>query len=135
MDTHLQLHAVERQALAISSDGYIRLRLANLNALPFMHMFSENDINFLQELKVQTVPARTAGFSEWQSDTIPAISLGWGWFIHNQSERMLLAPDAVRSNVMLIDTFGYDLGQLKTSSLFCTWLSAFEWQDAVSMAL
>jgi hypothetical protein len=119
----------------MAPDGYVRLRLENLNTLSFSHLFSQNDSDFLQALRAQTIPASAAGFSEWTSNTNPVISLGWGWFIHNQSNRMLLAPDGVRSNVMLVDACGYDLGPFKTSSLFCMWLSAFEWQDAVSTAL
>lgn len=119
----------------MSPDGYIRLPLASLNALSFVHLFSDSDADFLQELKEQTVPARAAGFSEWKSDTNPTISLGWGWFIHSESERILLAPDGVRSNVMLIDAHGYDLGPIQTSNLFCSWLDAFEWQGTVTMAL
>ncbi|RJG07419.1 DUF4902 domain-containing protein [Noviherbaspirillum cavernae] len=119
----------------MSPDGYIRLPLASLNALSFVHLFSEGDDDFLQELRAQTVPACSAGFSEWKSDTSPPISLGWGWFIHSQSHRMLLAPDGIRSNVMLIDAHGYDLGPGKTSNLFCMWLNAFDWQGVVSMAL
>lgn len=84
---------------------------------------------------MQTIPAQSAGFSEWKTDTIPAISLSWGWFIDNRSSRLLLAPDGVRSNVMLVDALGYDLGPIRTSSLFCTWLSAFDWQRPVSIAL
>lgn len=135
MDTHSQPLPVERHAPSISPDGYIRLRLASLNDLSFVHLYSESDSDFLQELKGQTVPARDAGFSEWKSETNPAISLGWSWFIHSQSERMLLAPEAIRSNVMLIDAYGYDLGPIQTSNLFSTWLNAFEWQGVVSMAL
>lgn len=135
MDTHQKTLAIERHVPSFSPDGYIRVRLASLNALSFVHLYSESDTDFLHELKTQTVPARDAGFSEWKSDTHPAISLGWGWFIHSQSERMLLAPDGIRSNVMLIDASGYDLGPIQTSKLFCTWLSDFEWQGEVSMAL
>lgn len=119
----------------MSPDGYIRLPLASLNALSFVHLYSESDEAFLEELKAQTIPARSAGFSEWKSTTAPAISLGWGWFIHSQREHMMLAPDGVRSNVMLIDAHGYDLGPIKTSNLFCTWLSTFEWQHIVGMAV
>lgn len=135
METYLQIRPVGQRVPELSPDGYIRLPLASLNSLPFVHLFSESDPEFLQELKAQTIPARSAGFSEWKSDTKPAISIGWGWFIHNQSEQVMLAPDGVRSNVMLIDTHGYDLGPAKTSYLFCTWLSAFEWQEIVGMSL
>lgn len=135
MCTYLQSRSIEQRAPALSPDGYIRLPLASLNALLFVHLFSESDDDFLDELRAQTIPARAAGFCEWKSNTDPAISLGWGWFIHNKSERLMLAPDGVRSNVMLIDAHGYDLGPVKTSDLFCTWLNAFEWQGVVSMAL
>ena len=119
----------------MAPDGYVRLRLEDLSAVSFFHLFSESDSDFLQELRTLTIPASAAGFSEWTSNTNPVISLGWGWFIHNQSNQVLLAPDGVRSNVMLVDASGYDLGPLKTSSLFCMWLSAFEWKEIVSTAL
>lgn len=119
----------------ISPDGYIRLRLSSLDTLPFVHLFSESDDGFLAELRSQTVPARCAGFSEWASETIPPVSIGWGWFIHCDSERIMLAPDGVRSNVMLVDMHGYDLGMEKTSRLFGAWLNAFEWQPVVSSVL
>jgi hypothetical protein len=120
---------------AISPDGYIRLSLASLCTAPLLHLFSTVDHHFLEELQEQTVPARSAGFCEWKSATAPEISMGWGWFIHDELERLFLAPDAVRSNVMLIDALGYDLGAAKTSNLFCTWLNIFEWQETVNNAL
>ena len=135
MNIHSQLQSNRPLAPSVSPDGYIRLRLASLDALSFIHLYSESDSGFLKELPSQTVRVRCAGFSEWVSDSNPTISIGWGWFIHNDSERMLLAPDGVRSNVMLIDMHGYDLGPQKTASLFGTWLNAFEWQPAVNMAL
>jgi hypothetical protein len=106
-----------------------------LSNLPFTHLASEIDPDFLDELKTQTVAAQAAGFSEWISGTTPTISLGWGWFIHNRSRRLLLAPDAIRSNVMLIDIHGYDLGTTTTSHLFRTWLAAYDWQNPVASAL
>jgi hypothetical protein len=128
IDTPTQTHKV-------SPDGYIRISLASMCTVPFLHLFSEFDYDFLEELLGQTVPAHSAGFSEWRSATFPAISVGWGWFIHSRSHRLCVAPDGVRSNVMLIDALGYDLGAAKTSNLFSTWLNDFEWQHTVSEAL
>jgi len=119
----------------MSPDGYIRVPLASLNAMSFIHLFSQSDDDFLRELRAQTVPACSAGFSEWKSETEPPISLGWGWFVHSQSRHLLLAPDGIRSNVMLIDTCGYDLGVMKTSHLFGMWLNDFDWQGTVGMSL
>ncbi len=121
----------ERRAPILSPDGYIRLQFACLAGLHLVHLYSDSDPDFLQELKAQTVSARIAGFCEWQSKTEPAVSLGWGWFIHSQSDRMMLAPDPVRSNVMLIDAQGYDLGQRQTANLFYAWLGEFEWRSTV----
>jgi hypothetical protein len=135
VDIYLHHRTAEQRVPGLSPDGYIRLPLASLKTLRFVHLFSESDEDFLEELKTQAIPARLAGFSEWKSDTSPAISIGWGWFIHSQSQGMMLAPDGVRSNVMLIDAQGYDLGPMKTSNLFRTWLAAFEWQCVVGMGL
>jgi len=120
---------------SLSHDGYIRMRLAHLNTLSFVHLYSESDAGFLYELHNQTVPARAAGFSEWTSDSTPAVSIGWAWFIDQASDRMLLAPEDVRSNLMLIDLHGYDLGPRMTATLLFAWLSGFDWQSEVSAAV
>ena len=135
MNIYLNSGPIGNRVPVLSPDGYIRLSLTSLNELSFTHLFSEHDDAFLNELREKTVPARLAGFSEWRSDTDPSVSLGWGWFIHDQSDLMMLAPDGVRSNVMLLDAQGYDLGPMRTSDLFCTWLNIFPWQDVVNMAL
>jgi len=135
LNNTLEDRASRTQPPAISSDGYIRLHLDHLSALRFVHLASDRDASFLAELHAKTVPARTAGFCEWVSETTPAVSVGWGWFIHNPSNRLLLAPDAIRSNVMLTDIHGYDLGPIVTSNLFGTWLTVYNWQEAVSVAL
>jgi hypothetical protein len=119
----------------MSPDGYIRLPLGSLVSLPFVHLFSHTDTGFMEDLRDTSVAVSAAGYSEWKSETRPDISLGWGWFVQAQSGQMLLAPDGVRSNLMLIDTTGYDLGPLRTSSLLHTWLQAFEWQGTVKNAL
>lgn len=118
-----------------SLDGYIRISIKNLNALPFVHLFSEADAHFQHELLDQLIPAKKAGFCECRSDTVPAISLGWGWYLHSQSNRLLVAPEEVRSNVMLIDQHGYDIGAPMTSGLLSAWLTVFDWQAWVRTTL
>lgn len=123
------------QPLATSADGYIRLPLSRVSTMRFEHLGSNANAEFLAELKEHALPASNAGFSEWASDTTPAVSLGWGWYIHDTSNRVLLAPDPVRSNVMLTDLRGYDLGPVATAHLFNAWLAGYDWQDNVSTAL
>ena len=132
---HRTASVFAEQFLATAADGYIRLPLSRLSAMRFEHLGSDVDAEFLAELKEQALPASNAGFSEWASNTTPAVSLGWGWYIHDTLNRMLLAPDPVRSNVMLTDLRGYDLGPVATSHLFSAWLAGYDWQDNVSTAL
>ena len=119
----------------VSTDGYIRLPFNRFIELNFVHVGSDCDAALLAELNSLTVPALAAGFSEWISNTTPTISVGWGWFLHSRFRRVQLALDIVRSNVMLIDAHGYDLGATVTSRLFGTWLEDHNWQDDVSAVL
>jgi hypothetical protein len=130
-----QLQSPRLRTPSLSPDGYIRLSIASLGSVPLQHLYSAVDGNFLEELHEQTVPARSAGFCEWQSATAPEISIGWGWFVHDRTDRLLLAPDGVRSNIMLIDAVGYDLDNVKSAHLFYTWLSMFDWTDTVNDAI
>lgn len=96
--------------------------------MPFLHLGSENDPDFCEELQAQAIPSRLAGFSECRSDTTPAISLGWGWYVHGGTNSLMLAPEPVRSNVMLIDKYGYDLGNVATAGVLSAWFALFDWQ-------
>ncbi|WP_176442424.1 DUF4902 domain-containing protein [Noviherbaspirillum humi] len=135
MNKSIEGSAQTRQAdfplLSHSFDGYIRLSLSHFHLLPFIHLYSSEDADFLDELHRLAIPAASAGYSEWVSDTSPPVSIAWGWFIHGPTGQMLLAPDGVRSNVMLVDRQGYDLGPERTANLFGVWLGIFSWQSEV----
>jgi hypothetical protein len=119
----------------VCHDGYIRLSLQALSEMPLMHLASDFDPCILSDLKLQTVPAQEAGYSEWSSLGTPTISIGWSWFVHDQTRRLLPAPETIRSNVMLVDTHGYDLGKVASSHLFNTWLNLYDWQQTVADAI
>jgi Domain of unknown function (DUF4902) len=122
------LHSYAPLVLQISRDGYIRIAFSDLASLSFLHLGSEHDPNFCEELQAQAIPSRIAGFSECRSDTTPAISLGWGWYVHNAANCLMLAPEPVRSNVMLVDKYGYDLGNVATAGVLSAWFALFDWQ-------
>jgi Domain of unknown function (DUF4902) len=122
------LHSYAPLVLKISRDGYIRIAFSDLTSLPFLHLCSEHDPDFCEELQAKAIPSRIAGFSECRSDTTPAISLGWGWYVHDAANCLMLAPEPVRSNVMLIDKYGYDLGNVATAGVLSAWFALFDWQ-------
>ncbi len=131
MEIILQSRSPQTPILVISPDGYVRLSIEQLSLLPFFHLTSFFDSDFQEELQAQAIFCKVAGFSECRSDTTPAVSVGWGWYVHSQSDSLLLAPDAVRSNVMLIDKYGYDLGNIITAGMLNSWLELINWQSCV----
>ena len=126
---------MQNSALKISPDGYIRLSFPSFSLLPFVHVFTERDANLQYELLEQTIFAELAGFSECISTTTPSISFGWAWYVQSESNSLQLAPEPVRSNVMIVDMQGYDVGVATTSELILQWLQYCDWQAMVKLAL
>jgi len=123
------------EPIARCRDGYIRLSLKRLAMLHLVHVTSVCDNVLLAELIADAIPARLAGYTEWTSETPPFVSLGWDWYGGEISRRCLLITNDVRSNIMLLDGRGYDLGMHRTSHFIASWLAALDWQDAVLSAL
>ena len=127
-------------ALTPSADSYIRLQLPALACESFVHKFSYADESFLEELNDQALGVSDAGFTEWQSECLngngAVISLGFAWFRPaGNSPQLFVAEDPVRSNVMLLDAKGYDLGPQATANLLRSWLTQFPWQSEVAKTL
>lgn len=135
MDNPLFVAQSEPGVYAATPDGYVRMRLAELQPIRFEHLFSYRDPALLAELLALGMPARLAGFTEWTSVSTPAVSLAWGWYVASRSRAVLLAPDGVRSNLMLIDARGYDLGPKRTSELLHAWLHSLPWRSDVAVAI
>jgi hypothetical protein len=62
-------------ALHICQDGYIRLTESELSCIPITHLYSGlHDTTHTLDDTPSLI-----GFTEWQSETIPPISIGWDW--------------------------------------------------------
>jgi phasin family protein len=122
------------EAIVTSCDGYIRMSLKRLALLQFVHVASACDQTLLPELLLaDAVPAGAAGYTEWTSKTAPFVSLGWDWYCDDVFRHCLLINE-VRSNIMLVDSQGYDLGTRRSAHFIASWLGALEWQAAVLAA-
>ncbi|WP_424192122.1 DUF4902 domain-containing protein [Ampullimonas aquatilis] len=121
--------------LTLSPDGYIRLTFDRFQHLELEHVCSSIDSEVGSLLTENAIPFANSGFTEWQSHTTPVISLGWDWYEDATNHKMLVAPSTIRSNVMLRDKNGYDLGPAMTSMLLHTWLSSFDWQHTLTQQL
>jgi hypothetical protein len=121
--------------MVLSKDGYIRLPLKQLLRLKFAPIISAPDKNILAELAADGQAAAEAGYTEWITQTDPCISVGWDWYRDKSTQRVLFAGNDVRSNVMLVDTRGRDLGMHLTAVLMSAWLTTFNWQETIEPSL
>ncbi len=120
--------------LAVSNDGYMRLTLSAFRALALRHLFSalDEDPHASAHHATGASIASIFGFTEWVSDTTPAVSLGWDWRINTSGRRPRYVRDGeVRSNLMLIEPGLGDLGDVATSATLCAAVDALAWDTEI----
>jgi len=117
--------------LTVSADGYLRMTLTRFRSITLRHLLSELDDDDapLGCEAAGAIAASIVGFTEWVSDTTPALSLGWDWRLDTggRDARYIRAGE-VRSNVMLCEPGIGDLGDVATSATLCAAVDALAWQ-------
>ncbi len=126
--------AGDQLPLTVSADGYVRLTLPAFRAIPLSHLLSELDLD--ADLPPSTASgaclASIVGYTEWASQTIPALSVGWDWRLATTAGRVRYEREGeVRSNVMLLDARRRDLGGVATGMLLCAAVDVLDWERAV----
>jgi Domain of unknown function (DUF4902) len=124
----------DRVPLAVSPDGYVRLTTTAFRAIPLSHLLSEldADVGLPPSTASGATLASIVGYTEWSSQTTPALSLGWDWRIATAAGQVRYQRDGeVRSNIMLVDARRRDLGALATGVLLCVAIDMLEWERAV----
>ena len=127
--------ALER--IQVSRDGYIRLQPTTFRHISLVHLISGLDEE--PEPGPLTGGAQQSaivGYTEWVSLESPVITIGWDWQLsarHGSSVCTRLAE--VRSNVMLLDMEGCDLGPLRSSEILGETVDGREWSEEVLRAI
>jgi hypothetical protein len=118
----------------LCADGYMRCTVPELHALNLIHLHTavdEDDID-LPDRTHGSIPALVHGYTEWINDTQPTVSLGWDWCLEWQDGRascqLLNTP---RTNLMIINEQGHDLGDRHTLQLLADYIRQFDWSAAV----
>lgn len=120
----------------ISDDGYIRLTHKSFMELRFIHFHSGADEDCRLVELVGLKPSSITGYTEWISETQPVVTVGWDWNITALNGRVEFSTiDHPRSNLMVTDDCGNDLGDLATEEFLQSWIEALDWQPSVRMAL
>jgi hypothetical protein len=109
----------------------------DLRSLELSHLDSKVDDSDVGEETSAPLNARLAdwanisGYTEWKSLSKPAISLGWDWVGALPSGVLEVLPSSLRTNLMLIDEDGSDLGASATGHRLEAWLHGLAWQPIV----
>ncbi|MFZ5554137.1 MAG: DUF4902 domain-containing protein [Bacteroidota bacterium] len=122
--------------ITLSPDGYVRLQPEYFVRVKLTHLHSRVDGDRPPVLTEGATPSPITGYTEWISETRPAITIGWDWQMTARDGQIQLIPlDYPRSNLMLIDEHGNDLGYSATEALLRSWVKSFEWQPSMHKAL
>ncbi len=134
MSHHIEASANSQiyHPIILSQDGYVRMLLETLEAIPLVHLVSglDDDTPILPQEGASLTPI--SGYTEWLSVTTPVITLGWDWQMDiSQGCPQLVRMDAPRSNIMLVDVMQRDLGVTKTLDLLETVVDKIDWREVV----
>lgn len=114
---------------AISEDGHIRLRLAELRAVRLLHLISGLDEDIPELDSGGALPTTISGYTEWVSNTTPVISIGWDWQMADSTQPCRIGEP--RSNLILQDVHYRDVDYFKTALLLQDFVDALDWQRIV----
>lgn len=117
--------------ITLSADGHVRLTLATLLDLRLIHLISGLDDENLPAPRQGATLSTISGYTEWVTQTKPVVTIGWDWSLDTLRGQELVREGEPRSNVMLLDCHGRDLGAEKTSLLLEAAVDSFQWQDVV----
>ncbi len=121
--------------MKIDNDGYIRLCLGDLQSVELVHLLSGLDEADCVD-PACTDRAEIHGYTEWISASEPVVSVGWDWRVDTWARPVSVVFDASpRSNIMLLDGDGEDMGPEETARSLAVHLRALPWQPVVLAAI
>jgi hypothetical protein len=117
---------------ASSCDGYVRLAFANLRHIEFIHLISGLDEISSVCTSDGAISTEIRGYTEWIGTSSPSVTIGWDWQMDGEHNHILLRKlSAARSNIMLLDGEGKDLGQARTELMLDLLLETMDWSREV----
>ena len=119
-------------------DSYVRLTETALQRVVLVHLQSgldsNEDRNELRAFEAGSLLPSIAGYTEWISEEARAVSVGWDWVVSSSGEPTL-SPHSVRTNTMLVDEQGIDLGHQATTEAVIRAIHRLPWPPAVLLAV
>ena len=118
--------------LSVSVDGYMRLSFAKLQTISLVHLISSLDENSPTISHTGAMPTEIMGYTEWVSTSTPTITIGWDWQMDADHNHILLRRiSEPRSNIMLQDSTGMNVGPTKTIFMLEVLVDVMDWPNEV----
>lgn len=112
---------------SISADGFIRLNENQLMNYPLQHL-----ISIVESTQIEDSQILYYGFTEWVTSLTPALSTGWDWeFIEHNGITSIKRIGLPRSNIMLVDVSGTDIGFEVTETLIEKKIDTLFWEQFI----
>lgn len=113
--------------LSVSTDGFIRMNEDQLMNYPLQHLIST-----IESTQIEDSQILYCGFTEWATSRTPALSTGWDWeFIEQNGITSLKRIGLPRSNIMIIDVSGTDIGFDITETLIEKKIDTLFWEQFI----
>jgi Domain of unknown function (DUF4902) len=117
---------------AVSQDGYVRCTHQQLLTAGLIHRISGLDEDPQQAPPDTVLSSGITGYTEWIDGASAVVTVGWDWKMSGAGSGVSLTRTSEpRSNVMLIDANGTDLGPAGTTMTLAQLLGRFDWQSVV----
>ncbi|NUG22262.1 DUF4902 domain-containing protein [Acinetobacter lactucae] len=111
----------------ISADGFIRMNENQLMNYSLQHVLS-----IVESTQIEDSQIVYCGFTEWATLKTPALSTGWDWeFIEENGFASLKRIGIPRSNIMIVDISGTDIGFEVTESLIEKKIDTLFWEQFI----
>jgi hypothetical protein len=111
-----------------SHDYRVRVTSPELKALRLDHLCTVEDPSVFDDVPPGARAVRT-GVTEWQGAIHgQAVSVAWDWYETPEGTLHLAHAVAPRTNLMLIDSKGYDAPHAAVEAAMCRFVSDFAWQ-------
>lgn len=121
---------------AMNIDHYLRLEPQQLAQLRLRHLDSQGDMEGPglaagQAGEGACVLQAISGYTEWLDVGGQGYSLGWDWYVQVPQGTLAVTPHSLRTNIMLTNAAGHDLGRRQTEASLEDWLQSWDWASTV----
>ncbi|ENR2982563.1 TPA: DUF4902 domain-containing protein [Acinetobacter nosocomialis] len=112
---------------SISTDGFIRMNENQLMNYPFQDV-----VSIVESTQIEKSQIVYYGFTEWATLKTPALSTGWDWeFVEQNGFVTLKRTGLPRSNIMIVDISGTDIGFDSTETLIKRKIDTLFWEQFI----